>query len=117
MREIGAVVRLQIQRASLKTGEKPHRVYDPSPVLSVRRLAVDGDGVLGAGGAEVVRLSVLEVAHPCRPFTGWALGNVVESEVLKSHLQFLDGGTRGFYCQGERGGIVSIGDRVVLIGR
>jgi len=192
MREIGAVVRLQIQRASLKTGEKPHRVYDPSPVLSVRRLAVDGDGVLGegedqswivdvhhrahprtknpdglhgvsvgftshygamrqrfgeritlgcageniivetsrrftledlaagvicveAGGAEVVRLSVLEVAHPCRPFTGWALGNVVESEVLKSHLQFLDGGTRGFYCRGEGAGIVSLGDRIVLL--
>src|SRR5256886_17629634 len=49
MREIGAVVRLQIQRSSLKTGEKPHRVYDPSPVLSVRRLAVDGDGVLAVG--------------------------------------------------------------------
>src|SRR2546428_12740708 len=49
MREIGAVVRLQIQRSSLKTGEKPQRVYDPSPVLSVRRLAVGGDGVLGEG--------------------------------------------------------------------
>src|SRR2546422_10375660 len=194
MREIGAVVRLQIQRSSLKTGEKPHRVYDPSPVLSVRRLAVDGDGVLGegedqsrivdvhhrahprtknpdglhgvavgftshydamrqrfsdrvtlgcagenivgetsrrftleglaaglvcvgTGGAEVVRLGVLDVAHPCRPFTGWALGNVVESEVLKSHLQFLDGGTRGFYCRGEGAGIVSLGDRLVLVER
>src|SRR5256885_6064147 len=49
MREIGAVVRLQIQRSSLKTGEKPHRVYDPSPVLAVRRLAVGGDGVVGEG--------------------------------------------------------------------
>src|SRR2546422_4024248 len=184
MREIGAVVRLQIQRSSLKTGEKPHRVYDPSPVLSVRRLAVDGDGVLGeredqswivdvhhrayrrtkipdglhgvsvgftshydamrqrfsdrvtlgcageniivetsrrftledlvaglvcvgAGGAEGVRLGVLEGAHPCRPFTGWALGNVGGSEVLKSHLQVLGGGTRGFYCRGGGGGVGS----------
>jgi len=192
MREIGAVVRLQIQRSSLKTGEKPHRVYDPSPVLAVRRLAVGGDGVLGegenrswivdvhhrahpqtknpdgmhgvsvgftshydamrqrfsdritlgcageniivetsrrftledlaaglvcvgAGGSEVARFNVLDVAHPCRAFTGWALGNRVESEVLKSHLQFLDGGTRGFYCRGEGSGIVSLGDRLVLV--
>src|SRR2546427_4734458 len=70
---------------------------------------------VGTGGAEVVRLGVLDVAHPCRPFTGWALGNVVESEVLKSHLQFLDGGTRGFYCRGEGAGIVSLGDRIVLL--
>src|SRR2546422_2174400 len=33
MRELGHVVRLQIQRSSLKTGEKPHRVYDPAPIL------------------------------------------------------------------------------------
>jgi hypothetical protein len=192
MREIGTVARLQIQRSSLKTGEKPNRVYDPSPVLLVRRLAVGADGVLGqaedeswivdvhhrahpqtknadglhgvsvgftshydemrerfgdritlgcagenvivaarrrltlddvaAGlafvgtdGAERVRLSVLDVAHPCRPFTGWALGGRVESEVLKSHLQFLDGGTRGFYCSAEGAGIVSVGDRLLIL--
>jgi hypothetical protein len=191
MRELGRVVRLQIQRSSLKTGEKPHRRYDPDPILAVQRIAVSADGVLGeasaetwlvdvhhrahpqtknpdaqhgvsvgftshyavmrdrfgdrialgcAGenilvetqarctledlqggvvlcstdGAELVRLGVLDVAHPCRPFIGWALGGIVETEVLKSHLQFLDGGTRGFYCVGEGSGIVSVGDRVVL---
>jgi hypothetical protein len=192
MRELGRVVRLQIQRSSLKTGEKPHRRYDPDPILAVQRVAVTADGVLGeasaetwlvdvhhrahpdtknpdaqhgvsvgftshyaamrdrfgdrialgcAGenilvetqarctledlqsgialyatdGTELVRLGVLDVAHPCRPFTGWALGGIVETEVLKSHLQFLDGGTRGFYCVGEGSGIVSVGDRVVLL--
>src|SRR5207244_6627659 len=70
---------------------------------------------VGAGGSEVARFNVLDVAHPCRPFTGWALGNRVESEVLKSHLQFLDGGTRGFYCRGEGPGIVAVGDRVMLL--
>jgi len=193
MRTIGTVTRLQIQRSSLKTGEKPDRVYDPAPLLPVPRLAVTPDGVLGAGadggwlvdvhhrahpetknedglngvsvgftshyaamrdrfgdrivvgcagenitvaadraftyddlagglaivatdGPERVRLRVLQVAHPCRPFTGWALGGGrVAAEVLKSHLQFLDGGTRGFYCVGEGSGTVAVGDRLVLL--
>lgn len=192
MRDVGAIVRLQIQRSSLKTGEKPHRIYDPAPILPVDRLAVTPDGVLGqapdrawivdvhhrghpstknpdgrhgvsigftahyramrdrlgdritlgcagenviveadrrltlddllgglalldAAGRVLVRLSVRDVAHPCRPFTGWALGGFVETEVLKSHLQFLDGGMRGFYCATEATGIVSVGDRLVLL--
>jgi len=192
MRELGHVVRLQIQRSSLKTGEKPHRVYDPTPILTVDQLSVSPDGALGeaahgawmvdihhrmhpstknpdgehgislgftshydvmrarlgdritpgcAGenilveargrvgmddltggvalltrdGREVVRLHVLQVAHPCRPFSGWALGGVVESDVLKETLQFLDDGMRGFYCVGVGGGIVSVGDRVVAL--
>ena len=192
MRTIGTVARLQIQRSSLKTGEKPNRAYDPAPLLPVSRLTVSPDGVLGAGpdggwivdvhhrahpetknedglhgvsvgftshyaamrdrfgdrivvgcagenvivtadrmftyedlaggvaivapdGPERVRLKVLQVAHPCRPFTGWALGGRVESEVLKENLQFLDGGTRGFYCVGEGLGTVHMGDRVVLL--
>jgi len=192
MREIGTIVRLQIQRSPLKTGEKPRRVYDPAPILAVDQLALGPDGVLGfaadhgwivdihhrahpdtknpdgrngislgftahyeamrdrfgsrigvgcAGeniivdtarrftieelrngvpiltpdGAELVRLAVLDVAHPCRPFTGWALGSTVESEALKAHLQFLDGGMRGFYCVGEATGVVSVGDRVAVL--
>ncbi len=194
MRTIGTVARLQIQRSSLKTGEKPNRAYDPAPLLPVSRLTVTPDGVLGAGpdggwivdvhhrahpetknedglhgvsvgftshyaamrerfgdrivvgcagenvivtadrmftyeelaggggvaivapdGPERVRLKVLQVAHPCRPFTGWALGGRVESEVLKENLQFLDGGTRGFYCVGEGLGTVHMGDQVVLL--
>lgn len=192
MRTIGTVTRLQIQRSSLKTGEKPDRVYDPAPLLAVPHLMVTPDGVLGAGeggawivdvhhrahpltknadglhgvsvgftshyaairdrfgdrivigcageniivaadrrftyedlgqgvaivpadGPERVRLKVLEVAHPCRPFTGWAVGGRVEPDVLKSHLQFLDGGMRGFYCVGEGTGTVALGDRLVLL--
>ena len=194
MRTIGTITRLQIQRSSLKTGEKPNRVYDPTPLLPVPRLTVTPDGVLGAGtdggwivdvhhrahpetknedglhgvsvgftshyaamrdrfgerivvgcagenvivaadrlftyddlaagvaivatdGPERVRLRVLQVAHPCRPFTGWALGAGarVEPDVLKAHLQFLDGGTRGFYCVGEGSGTVHVGDQVVLL--
>ena len=193
MRTIGTVARLQIQRASLKTGAKPDRVYDPGAIVAVPRLAVTPDGVLGAHadggwlvdvhhrahpetknedglhgvsvgftahyaamrdrfgerivlgcageniivvtdrfvtyeelaggvalvaggqGPERVRLRVVQVAHPCRPFTGWALGGRVESEVLKSHLQFLDDGMRGFYCVGEGAGTVEVGDQLMLL--
>jgi hypothetical protein len=192
MRELGRIIRLQIQRHSLKTGEKPTRVYDPAPLLSVERLAVGPDGALGhapdgswvvdvhhrahprtknedgahglsvgfsshydvmrdrfgtritpgcagenilvqsegrftfedlsgglvlltTSGQELARLEVLQVAHPCRPFSGWALGTMVESDVLKETLQFLDGGTRGFYCTGVGSGIVSVGDRLAAL--
>ena len=192
MRPLGSLVRLQIQRNTLKTGVKPDRVYDPTPILAVDRLAVGPDGVLGAGpdgswlvdvhhrahpatknedglhgvsvgftahyeamqqrfgdrltlgcagenliarvaaplaladlagglaivgpdGSERVRLRVLEVARPCRPFTGWALGGVVESQVLKESLQFLDEGMRGFYCVGEGAGVVEVGDVLMAI--
>jgi len=192
MRTIGTITRLQIQRGSLKTGEKPTRVYDPTPLLTVDRLALGPDGTLGEGrdgswvvdvhhrahprtknddgvhgvslgftshyalmrdrfgdritvgcageniiveterriafedleggvvlltpdGRELARLNVLQVAEPCRPFSGWALGDVVEARVLKETLQFLEGGTRGYYCQGTGSGIVAVGDRVAVL--
>ena len=174
MRTIGTITRLQIQRGSLKRGEKPTRIYDPTPLLSVPALNVTPDGALGgknedglhgislgftshydamrehfgekiavgcAGeniiatsdrrfryedleqgvsilspqGQERVRLKILEVAHPCRPFTGWALGKQVEPEELKRHLQFLDNGMRGFYCVGEGVGTVALGDSVAVL--
>lgn len=88
-------------------------------VAAERRFTYDdlggGLAIVAADGPERVRLRVLEVAHPCRPFTGWALGSRVEPDVLKSHLQFLDGGMRGFYCVGEGAGMVEVGDQVVLL--
>jgi hypothetical protein len=194
MRTIGKVARLQIQRGSLKRGEKPTRVYDPKPILSVPALNVSPDGALGASpsddetwivdvhhrahpetknedglhgisigftshytamqehfgarvavgcageniiaevdrrltyeelaggvailspeGTERVRLKVLQVAHPCKPFTGWALGKTVAPEELKKHLQFLDNGMRGFYCVGEGVGTVKLGDSIAVL--
>jgi hypothetical protein len=192
MRTIGRIPRLQVQRDSLKRGEKPARLYDPAPLLSVSALNVTPDGAFGgtadgswivdvhhrnhpftknedglhgislgftshydamrehfgdkiavgcageniiatseqqfsyddlaAGvailspdGHERVRLEILQVAHPCRPFTGWALGKTVEPEELKKHLQFLDNGMRGFYCVGKGAGTVSLGDSVAIL--
>lgn len=192
MVEIGRVVRLQVQRSSLKTGQKPNRVYDPEPLLSVDEIWISPEGILGRGpggswvvdvhhrahpqtknddglhgisvgftghydemrerfgariatgcagenliaetsgrvpldriasglavvapdGRERVRLEVLQVAHPCRPFTGWALGRQVEPEALKAHLQFLDGGTRGYRCQTAASGVVAVGDVLAIL--
>jgi hypothetical protein len=185
MRVIGPILRLQVQRSTLKTGEKPNRTYDPRPLLAVPALAVHPDGacgamdggwvvdvhhrahpetknedglhglsvgftshyaamqqrfgphvtmgvageniivdtdrhvtwddvalgctVLDAAGQEVVRLRVLQPAHPCRPFTGWALGERVEAQVLKEHLQFLDDGMRGYYAVAEGTGVLRAG--------
>lgn len=191
MHIIGTLTRLQIQRCSLKVGQKPNHRYDPSPIQAVERLWLSPDGVLGLGpdgswlvdihhrahphtknedglhgvslgftahyatmrerfgdritpgcagenllaetdrrfsyedlqcglavvdgdDRELVRLKVLQVAHPCRPFTGWAVGEVVEPEVLKSNLQFLDDGMRGFYCTAQGTGVISVGDRIML---
>src|SRR5256885_7832965 len=47
MRDVGEIVRLQIQRSSLKTGEKPNRRYDPTPLLTVERLPLTPRGALG----------------------------------------------------------------------
>src|SRR5207244_1675063 len=64
MRDLGRIVRLQIQRASLKTGEKPWRVYDPTPLLAVSRLAVGPDGVLGEGPEGSWLVDVHHRMHP-----------------------------------------------------
>jgi hypothetical protein len=47
MQLLGEVVRLQVQRSSLKVGEKPHRRYDPAPITAVARLSLDEGGVIG----------------------------------------------------------------------
>src|SRR5437773_8782866 len=64
MRTIGTVARLQIQRASLKTGAKPDRVYDPGAIVAVPRLAVTPDGVLGADADGGWLVDVHHRAHP-----------------------------------------------------
>lgn len=44
-------------------------------------------------------LTTVEVAAPCAPFCKYALRNPTASnEEIKSTLQFLDHGMRGFYC-------------------
>jgi hypothetical protein len=64
-----------------------------------------------------VRLTQVQVAHPCLSFSTYAqsLAGQPTEQALKETLRFLDGGTRGFYCvwTGEPV-VVRPGDRVFL---
>ena len=47
MELIGTIVRLQVQQASLKVGQRPERRYDPAPLRSVAALTLAEAGVTG----------------------------------------------------------------------
>jgi hypothetical protein len=60
----GRVVRLQVQTAGLKRGERPGRVYDPSPLLPVVRLRLTPHGATGETAEGETALDVHHAAHP-----------------------------------------------------
>ena len=47
MTVLGRVVRLQVQSAGLKRGERPNRVYDPEPLRAVKELRLTPQGAVG----------------------------------------------------------------------
>jgi hypothetical protein len=64
-----------------------------------------------------VRLTQVQVAHPCRSFSAYALekGGMPTDSMLKETLQFLDQGTRGFYCEWTGDPVVvRVGDPVFV---
>jgi hypothetical protein len=63
VREIGKVVRLQVQTASLKRGEMPRRVYDPAPLSEVTRLRLSPRGAAGVRDSALL-LDVHHAEHP-----------------------------------------------------
>lgn len=63
MRRIGTIKHVQIQRASLKTGERPHRIYNPAPLSHVETLALAPLGVLGRLNGDWV----VDVHHELHP--------------------------------------------------
>jgi hypothetical protein len=196
MREIGSIKQLQIQRASLKRGQRPLRYYDPAPLLVVERLRLGPGGAIGlsatgeqlidvhhaghpeskhrqgingisigftshyremrdrfgahlvdgcagenilvesgcgwdaeqlgeslviqcADGREIALDSVI-VAAPCVEFSRFAhlSADPLTSDELRSTLQFLDGGMRGFYARladGQPEAEIRAGDRIFSI--
>lgn len=63
MREIGAIKQIQIQRSSLKQGQRPYRYYDPAPLQPVERLRLSAGGALAVAGDELL-VDVHHADHP-----------------------------------------------------
>jgi hypothetical protein len=59
---LGPIVRLHVQTASLKQGEKPHRWYDPAAIRSVPELLLDDGGATGFDGGPIA-----DVHHRSNP--------------------------------------------------
>jgi hypothetical protein len=64
MQLLGKIVRLQIQRAPLKVGEKPNRRYDPTPILPVDELTLTPQGGLARLPDGATLIDVHNTAHP-----------------------------------------------------
>jgi hypothetical protein len=62
--QLGTIVRLQVQRASLKIGPRGQRRYDPSPIASVPALMVSPAGVIGVDADGARALDVHHSDHP-----------------------------------------------------
>lgn len=74
MELIGTVVHLQVQRSSLKLGERPRRWFDPSPLVAVTALEVEEAGGIGvtADGERVI-----DVHNRNHPESRYGSGNGV----------------------------------------
>lgn len=71
MRELGKIVRLQVQQDSIKTGVKPFQTYTPVPNLrSVQALHLNADGVEGVDEAGNILPDIHNATHPAAKFSG-----------------------------------------------
>jgi MOSC domain-containing protein YiiM len=64
MTPLGKVVRLQVQSAALKSGERPNRVYGTAPIVEVDELLLTPEGAVGIDAAGARILDVHNTAHP-----------------------------------------------------
>ena len=64
MRQIGQIVRLQVQPTSLKRGEKSACYYDPSPIQAVETMLLTSQGVVGVTGMGEHIVDVHNSSHP-----------------------------------------------------
>jgi hypothetical protein len=106
---IARVVRLQVQTASLKRGEKPHRVYDPSPLRAVKELRLTPRGAVGIaeGGEALVDVHHRD-HHASKHEPGREVSFGFTSHYGKMRGQYGDGLVTG--CAGEN--ILLESDRV-----
>jgi hypothetical protein len=64
MHEIGTIKLVQVQRSSLKAGERPYRYYEPTPLLAVEGLLLSPDGVVGLAADGERLIDVHNARHP-----------------------------------------------------
>jgi hypothetical protein len=64
MREIGLIKHVQLQRSSLKQGQRPQRYYDPAPLLLVERLRLAPGGVSAVGADDEPIIDIHHAGHP-----------------------------------------------------
>lgn len=64
MHLLGTIVRLQVQRASLKVGQPPRKRYDPTPIVEAPALTLDPGGVRGWSPAGDPIADVHHAGHP-----------------------------------------------------
>lgn len=100
MREIGRIKLVQVQRTALKVGQKPHRTYDPAPLLVVEALHVGPEGVIGIAADGESVIDVHNVQHPDSRFAdinGVSLGFTAHYGAMRERFgaHLVDG------CAGE----------------
>jgi hypothetical protein len=66
---IGRIVRLQVQRSSLKVGASPRR-FDPAPLRSLPALRLTADGAIGMAEDGAAIVDVHHAGHPASKHRG-----------------------------------------------
>jgi hypothetical protein len=64
MQKIGTIQFVQIQRDSLKDGVKPDQFYNPAPLLTVEKIQLTPDGIIGMTANNETLIDVHNVNHP-----------------------------------------------------
>lgn len=64
MKLIGSIKQVQIQRYSVKFGQKPHVTYNPGPIQIVEQLQLTPDGVVGIIDGPTAIIDVHNAQHP-----------------------------------------------------
>ncbi len=101
MIEIGHIKLVQVQRTSLKFGERPNRYYDPAPLLVVEQLRVSADGVVGVAANGDTILDVHHTKHPGSKNIGGANGVSVGFTGHYQNMRAKFGGHLVDGCAGE----------------
>jgi MOSC domain len=119
---IGRITQVQVQRASLKAGERPYRYYDPAPLLAVDGLLLSASGVVGlsAGGEQVI--DVHNADHPIsknvRGLNGISIGFTGHYQAMRGRFgPHLTDGIAGenILVESDRGfALADLGERLAI---